>query len=174
MRLEPLLTLDANLSSRLRIAEQPGMLRNLAVFLGHTGDSWFWLAGLALLWWRGSSFWQERALLLIFGILTTAVLVMTLKFSIRRSRPEGEWGQIYRKTDPHSFPSGHSARAILLAVLALGVGPAWFGWLLLVWAPLVGLARVAMGVHYLSDILVGWLIGILMGLVVLQAGPLLL
>ena len=43
----------------------------------------------------------------------------------------------------------------LLAVLALGLGPAWFGWLLLAWAPLVILARVAMGVHYLSDVIAG-------------------
>ena len=39
--------------------------------------------------------------------------------------------------------------------------------LVAVWAPLVGLARVSMGVHYLSDILVGIAIGVVMGLVVL-------
>jgi membrane-associated phospholipid phosphatase len=38
---------------------------------------------------------------------------------------------------------------MMLAVLALGIGPVWLGALLLVWAPLVALARVAMGVHYL-------------------------
>ena len=55
----------------------------------------------------------------------------------------------------------------MLAVAALGLGPTWFGLLLFVWAPLVGLARVSMGVHYLSDILTGMVIGVLMGLVVL-------
>jgi membrane-associated phospholipid phosphatase len=34
---------------------------------------------------------------------------------------------------------------------------------LLAWAPLVALARVAMGVHYLSDVLVGLAIGLVMG-----------
>jgi membrane-associated phospholipid phosphatase len=34
----------------------------------------------------------------------------------------------------------------------------------LVWAPLVALARVAMGVHYLSDIVAGALLGLVVGL----------
>ena len=55
----------------------------------------------------------------------------------------------------------------MLAVVALGLGPAWLGILLLVWAPLVILARVAMGVHYLSDVLAGTAFGVVMGLVTL-------
>ena len=35
---------------------------------------------------------------------------------------------------------------------------------MLIWAPLVSLARVTTGVHYVSDILAGTLIGALMGL----------
>jgi undecaprenyl-diphosphatase len=56
----------------------------------------------------------------------------------------------------------------MLAVVALGVGPAWLGWLLVAWAPLVGLARVATGLHFVSDVLAGWALGFLMGLVTLQ------
>jgi undecaprenyl-diphosphatase len=105
------------------------------------------------------------------AILVTAALVMAIKFTVRRRRPEGEWGQIYRKTDPHSFPSGHAARATMLAVLALGLGPMWFSVLLLIWAPLVTLARVAMGLHYLSDVVAGALLGILIGLLTLILLP---
>jgi undecaprenyl-diphosphatase len=90
-----------------------------------------------------------------------------IKLSVRRSRPQGEWGKIYRNTDPHSFPSGHAARVVLLAVIAVGLGPLWLGLLLLVWAPLVGMARVAMGVHYPSDVAAGMLVGALIGLLVL-------
>jgi hypothetical protein len=43
-----LIELDARLSSRMRIAEKPGLLRTLAAILAHSGDSWFWLAGLGL------------------------------------------------------------------------------------------------------------------------------
>lgn len=59
----------------------------------------------------------------------------------------------------------------MLAVIGAGLGPAWLGLLLLVWAPFVPLARVAMGVHYLSDILAGALFGLAAGLVVLQVFP---
>jgi undecaprenyl-diphosphatase len=88
---------------------------------------------------------------------------MVIKFTVRRRRPEGEWGKIYRNTDPHSFPSGHAARAVMLAVMALGLGPAWFAILLCVWAPMVVLARVTMGLHYPTDVLAGALLGLLMG-----------
>jgi len=89
---------------------------------------------------------------------------MTLKLIVRRQRPEGEWGAIYRNTDPHSFPSGHAARAILLAVLGLGLGPLWFAVVLVIWGPLVALARVAMGVHFLSDVLAGGFLGLMIGI----------
>ena len=138
--MQRLLELDAALSARLRVAERPGLLRSLAAFFAHSGNSWFWLLGLVLLWWLGAPEWKHKALVMGVGILISAVLVMLIKFTVRRQRPAGQWGEIYRSTDPHSFPSGHAARACLLAVLAVGLGPAWFGALLAAWAPLVCLA----------------------------------
>lgn len=161
-----MIELDARLTERIRIAEKPGSLRTLAAILAHSGDSWFWLAGLLLLWWLGTDYWKRELLILIVSILVAAVIVFAIKFTVRRSRPEGEWGKIYRSTDPHSFPSGHATRAMMLAVIMLGLSPR-LGILLLVWAPLVGLARVAMGVHYLSDVLAGMVLGVLIGVAVL-------
>ncbi len=162
-----MIELDIRLSEYMRIAEKPGLLRTLAAVLAHSGDSWFWLAGLGLIWWLGSDYWRERAIILIVSILLTAVVVFAIKLLVRRKRPEGEWGKFYRSTDPHSFPSGHAVRAVMLAVVVLGLGPVWLGMVLLVWAPLVGLARVAMGVHYLSDVIAGMAIGLVIGGVVL-------
>ena len=159
--------MDARLSAQLRVAERPGLLRTCAAFLAHSGDSWFWWAGLVLLWWLGNAFWRPWALTVLLSIIGLAVLVLAIKFTIRRRRPEGEWGGMYRSTDPHSFPSGHAARAILIAVLAIGLGPAWLAILLCVWAPLVALARVAMGLHYLSDIAAGVILGVIAGGVIL-------
>ncbi len=104
---------------------------------------------------------------MLICIALLAGLVFLVKFSVRRQRPEGDWGAIYRSTDPHSFPSGHAARAAMLAVLGIGLGPTWFGLALVLWAPLVSLARVAMGVHYLSDVVAGVILGILAGLLAL-------
>lgn len=159
-----LLERDASWSRRMRIAEMPGTPRTLAATLAHSGDSWFWLLGLIIIGWLGSPYWKARALAFGVGILVTAVIVLTIKFTVRRRRPEGEWGAIYRSTDPHSFPSGHAARAALIAVLGVATGPAWLGILVSVWAPLVILARVVMGVHYLSDVVAGALLGFIMGI----------
>jgi len=163
--MESLLELDARLSQRLHVADRPGLLRLLAVFLAHSGDSWFWLLGLGILWLVGSDFWKSRALVLAASVLITATLVLVVKFAVRRRRPEGEWGKIYRSTDPHSFPSGHAARAVMLAVMAALLGPSWLAALLLVWAPLVSLARIAMGLHFVSDVAAGMALGIAVGLI---------
>jgi undecaprenyl-diphosphatase len=168
MSFRSLLELDARLSDQLRVAERPGLLRNISIFFAHSGDSWFWAVGLILLWFLGDAFWKEWAVAMAAGIAGLIVIVLMIKFSIRRRRPEGQWGGIYRNTDPHSFPSGHAARAFLIAVIATGLGPAWLAILLWIWAPLVSLARVAMGVHYASDIVAGALVGILVGLIGLQ------
>jgi undecaprenyl-diphosphatase len=162
-----LLVYDAELTEKLQVAETPGVLRRLAILFAHSGDSWFWLLGLAGVYIFGSDPWKTRAIWLAISILLTAGVVLVIKLIFRRKRPEGDWGSIYRKTDPHSFPSGHAARAVLLATLALGMGPLWLGIVLVIWAPFVILARVAMGVHYLSDVLAGALLGLTVGCFIL-------
>ena len=168
MSFQRILEIDARLSQKMRVAEKPGALRNISVFFAHSGDSWFWAIALIALWIGGTSFWKEWAVMQFVSISVMIVVVMSIKFLVRRRRPEGEWGGIYRNTDPHSFPSGHAARAFLIAVVASGLGPVGVAILLWIWAPLVALARVAMGVHYTSDIIAGMLLGIFIALIGLQ------
>jgi len=163
---------DHRWTQRLSIAERPGPLRSAAAFLAHSGDSWFWLIGLAVVYFAGSADWQPLTLRLAIAIVVTAAFVLGLKLLFRRRRPEGNWGAIYRITDPHSFPSGHAARAALLATLSVVWGPAWLGIVLLIWAPLVILARVSMGVHFLADVIAGAALGLVAGLVFLILVPL--
>jgi len=168
MSLRSVLDLDARLSEKMRVAEKPGALRAIAVFFAHSGDSWFWAIGLFALWAGGDSFWKKWAVVQFVGISLLAALVMSIKFLVRRRRPAGEWGNIYRNTDPHSFPSGHAARSFFIAVIALGLDPGTVAIVLCVWAPLVALARVAMGVHYVSDILAGAVVGVAIAVIGLQ------
>jgi membrane-associated phospholipid phosphatase len=168
MNLRSILELDAQLSNQMRVAEKPGALRAIAAFFAHSGDSWFWGAALIILWFFSNPFWREWEVVEFVGISLLAALVMGIKFLVRRRRPEGEWGGIYRNTDPHSFPSGHAARAFLIAVVGSALGPPWLGILLWIWAPLVALARVSMGVHYLSDIVAGAILGIVIAIIGLQ------
>ncbi len=174
MNLQKLLEFDAKVSHNLRVAEKPGALRQIALVIGHSGDSWFWAAGLLLVIFLGSPVFRQWALISLFAVIVGAAAVLTIKFSFKRARPEGEMGKIYRKTDPHSFPSGHAVRSLMLGVIALGIAPSWLGIVLIIWGPMVGIARVAIGVHYISDVVAGWILGILFGLgaILLSALPL--
>ena len=171
MRLKGLLQQDIELTDRLRLKNPTSRWKPFAVFFAHSGDSWFILLALFIIWLIADGLWHRMTALMAAGAVGLAVVVLAIKFTIKRRRPEGKWGAIYRNTDPHSFPSGHAARTAMLAVIALAIGPVWFGLLLLIWAPLVSLARVWMGVHYLSDVIAGMLLGILAGVVVLQLAP---
>lgn len=161
------LEFDRTWSQRLAIEETAGIKRLLAILLAHSGDSWFWLLGLLIIWLTGDGYWKLWALQVGAMIILLAVSVLALKFRFRRARPEGTWGNVYRKSDPHSFPSGHAARTALLAVLAVGLGPPWLAVILVPWAPLVSLARVAMGLHYPTDVLAGGALGLVVGLIAL-------
>ncbi len=171
MTWKSILETDDRWSTGLRVPPTRRFLFAIYAFLAHSGDSWFWLAGLGVVWLFVHSAWRMRSAVMMIGILALAVSVLALKFTIRRRRPEGDWGAIYRSTDPHSFPSGHAARAAMLAVLALGFGPPWFGLVVALWVPLVSLARVVMGLHYLSDVVAGIVLGLIAGGILLLIQP---
>jgi membrane-associated phospholipid phosphatase len=159
-----LLETDASLTARLNVSGRAGRVRRTLAFLAHSGDSWFMIPVMGIIWLLGDSTWKWRMVIMVIAICITALVAVGLKFVIRRQRPAGDWGLVYRSTDPHSFPSGHAARLTMLAILSLHTGPAWFAVALCVWAPLVALARVGMGVHYITDVLGGAVLGIAFGL----------
>jgi membrane-associated phospholipid phosphatase len=182
--LQKLNQVDLDLTNRLRLESTRHALWKPAVLLAHSGDSWLWATGVGVVWLSrffggispntlpGAFDLHRFSAILEISIVFQALAVFLLKNLIRRQRPSGEWGGIYRQVDPHSFPSGHATRAAMLAVLALSLGPAWLGWLLVVWAPLVCIARVMTGVHYVSDIFGGILLGVLTGLLFAAIYPL--
>jgi undecaprenyl-diphosphatase len=169
MSFRSFLELDARLSDQFRVAEKPGFLRTISVLLAHSGDSWFWALALIISWFFSDSASKQWEVVEFCGIGGLAAVVFIIKFIVRRERPQGDWGSIYRNSDPHSFPSGHAARVFLIVVIASALLPArWLVVVLWIWAPLVALARVVMGVHYVSDILAGTVVGILIALLGLQ------
>ena len=168
-----LLETDLHISQKLRLPPEAKLARGLAIFFAHSGDSWFWLAALFLIWLINRSQWHATSAFFAISILLLAAIVLAIKFIVRRQRPEGEWGAIYRYTDPHSFPSGHAARAVMLAGLCWVLGIQPLAWILTLWVPLVSLARVMMGVHYLVDVVAGWFLGLLLVPVMLALQPIL-
>jgi undecaprenyl-diphosphatase len=159
-----MLEVDKHLSNRVRLENIPEPIRRTSEVFAHSGDPRFWWPVLALLWLFDNTFWKQWALTVALGILLLGLVTWPIKHLVRRKRPIGFWSRKTRDKDPNSFPSGHAARTFLLATLATGLGPGWLAVVFWIWAPLVSLARVAMGVHFLSDTVAGMLLGILVGL----------
>lgn len=70
----------------------------------------------------------------------------------------------------YGFFSGHAANAFGVAMCSsvlLGAEKdhryGWYRWCIFIWAALVGLSRVFVGKHYLGDVLVGIVAGLLIG-----------
>lgn len=159
-----LAALDERLSARLRLAGTRVWLRRAAILVTRSGDGLPFLLFLALIYLIGAPPWRVRVVTLVLADTLTFLVIQTLKFIVRRARPEGDWGQMYRRLDPYSFPSGHSARGGTMAAMSLVVGPPWFGAILLVWGLCVAASRVLLGVHYLSDAIGGLSVGVAMAL----------
>ena len=61
----------------------------------------------------------------------------------------------------YSFPSGHSATAVsMYGSIAREIRKRWMLCLAVILPLLIGLSRFAVGVHYPTDVLAGWLVGL--------------
>jgi membrane-associated phospholipid phosphatase len=163
--------LDAILTPPLVIPVHRRILHAAALVFAHTGDAAVWVVLLALAWMFGDVAWKGRALVTAAGLVVTELVVVSIKFLIRRPRPEGRSGLIYRKMDPYSFPSGHAARAAMLIVLFATSYPPWSIVAVSIWGPAMVLSRVAIGIHYVLDVAAGAVLGAGLAFVVLALVP---
>lgn len=72
---------------------------------------------------------------------------------------EGQIHIIGQTLYKHSFPSGHSATAFIMAGILVQVLPKNLKWLLIIGAVLIAWSRVKVGAHWPSDVVLGALIG---------------
>jgi membrane-associated phospholipid phosphatase len=132
----------------------------------HLGSGWvvFPIAGLAAValaaWRRWMEFW-----VLVGGMVLTFLLVHGIKAWTDRPRPPDPLGS----ASGSSFPSGHAAYATLYAWLAVTVALRLVPGITrrslviaagIVLAALIGLTRVYLRVHWLSDVTTGWALGL--------------
>lgn len=106
---------------------------------------------------------------LLRGILVPAagfLLVTVLRAWINAPRPYEAMdipAITPKDTKGKSFPSRHAACGAVIAVTAIFTAPV-LGWFLLAVSLLIAVSRVLAGVHYVKDVLAGWLLGAAIGL----------
>ncbi len=166
-------SLDASLTGPLTLSPGRGPAQLLALGLAHSGDSFIWAGLCVLAWFLGNTQWKMRAVIVFAGLVLAEIVVVGIKMCIRRPRPPGESGKIYRRADPFSFPSGHAARAAMLSFLAIVLGPCAAALGIAVWSPFMIVSRIAIGIHYVFDVVGGILLGVLLTLALLGLTPLL-
>ncbi|MDQ1651044.1 MAG: hypothetical protein QOI35_244 [Cryptosporangiaceae bacterium] len=114
---------------------------------------YLWRKGATrLAWWAGIS------------MATASVLGLVLKLLVGRARPV--FGDPLGHAAGYSFPSGHAlnsmAGVLILVLVALpAVRRPWLAWTIgAIVVLVVGADRIVLGVHYLSDVVAGWIAGL--------------
>jgi len=135
----------------------------LALFraVSRLGDGLFWYAlMLALLLASPLASAAPVLHMTLVGVACTLAYKL-LKRGTSRPRPFQSLAQIAAGTAPldaFSFPSGHTLHAVAFTLVALAYWP-WLAPLLVPFTLLTAASRVALGLHYPSDVLAGAALG---------------
>jgi undecaprenyl-diphosphatase len=111
-------------------------------------------------------YYNKKGESLFFGINVLGVWIINelLKQIFRRKRPQGI--QLITAVD-FSFPSGHAMVTMASVLLLIYFVVKFiknkklaylFSVILFIYALLIGISRIYLGVHYFSDVIVGWII----------------
>lgn len=168
-------SIDEGLSQALfKTTESSWVLRHLAVFFA---DDLIWLMiGILLgIGINGNELdWQAlftQASLLIATLAIPWLISFGISSIVKRPRPYQKHGftsVIKPFIETTSFPSAHATFSFALAAFAFT--QTGLGWYVLILACCVAIGRVAVGIHYISDILAGSIIGFVFGTMAVYAG----
>lgn len=128
--------------------------------LGDPGVAIVLAGGLALGLLPG---FQEAGVRAAFALAFSHLLVQVLKRSFSRSRPSLPVGMasLVQPPDRFSFPSGHAAAGLSVALpLAMALSFS-AGLPVLLLGMAVGLTRCYLGVHFPGDVMAGWALAVL-------------
>lgn len=130
--------------------------------LGDNGFVWIAIGVLLLLYGNRTFRGRDWGMVTIISLAVNALLCnVILKPLIGRMRPYEYLGyepSIHALGDA-SFPSGHTSAAFAAATAIYAMNPKW-GRIAYVFATLMGLSRLYLGMHFPTDVICGGLLGI--------------
>jgi len=104
---------------------------------------------------------RKKAVLVFASVSIPGIIVLVIKFIAGRGRPYmGDIGfqPFTYGADFASWPSGHTTTAFAFAAAVSMAMPA-LRWPLFILAAMTGYSRMALGVHYLGDVIAGATLG---------------
>jgi undecaprenyl-diphosphatase len=156
---------DHRLMRRLNRWRAPRWIRYWMIAATRMGDGWLWYAlGIILLVYGG----PQR--FLAVGASGTAAIVgifvfKALKSLSHRRRPcqlePHCWSKVL-PPDRFSFPSGHTMTAFSIALVVSYFYPSLEATLFFL-AASIAVSRIVLGMHFLSDVLAGVVLGVALG-----------
>ncbi|XP_017546657.1 inactive phospholipid phosphatase 7 [Pygocentrus nattereri] len=165
-----LLAIDISVSKRLGVCAHTtsswGNMRAIVKLLALTGHGIPWILGTLVCLTRSNTLAGQEVLVnLLLALLLDVMTVAGMQKLVKR---KGPWEMSpsfldYLAMDVYSFPSAHASRAVMVAkfLLAHLVLAVPLRILLVLWAFLVGMSRVMLGRHHLTDVGCGVALGFL-------------
>ena len=143
-------------------------LMSLFTFLG---DEEFYFLLFPVLFWCIDSRLGLRAGLIL---LLSGTINLYFKWIFRLPRPYWISNDVtaYSSDPLFGAPSGHSQNAVAMwGLIATSISKTWVTVIIIFVIFMIGLSRMVLGVHFLLDVITGWIIGYMILLVFLRLEP---
>lgn len=163
--------LDLGIEIVLFVQSLGNWLAGPMLFFTFLGSEQFFLLIAPAIYWCINS---QIGLRLGIYLSLTAGVNSILKIIFHTPRPYWYDTRVAALAGESSFgiPSGHSQSAVVVwGSLAASIGKRWLGFLAGLLIILIGLSRIYLGVHFPTDVLVGWLIGIILLWILIKIEP---
>ena len=152
---------DSGIQFILAFQTIPGLVAPME-FFSFLGSEEFFLIMLPLLYWC-----VDTALGLRVGLILLFSTWLNDVFKILFNDPRPYWistdVKAYANESSFGAPSGHSQTAVAVwGMIAYYVNRRWVWVTCVAVMVLIGLSRMYLGVHFPSDVLIGWLIGVIL------------
>ncbi|MHB1050201.1 MAG: phosphatase PAP2 family protein [Bacteroidota bacterium] len=142
------------------VARRRTSITKFMKFMSLMGDGYLW-AVLVVAFYAFSDVTSRWLFVGLAGFAIELIAYKIIKQSTTRQRPYRSNVAILKLVNPqdeYSFPSGHTAAATVSALLFSTELPA-LAPLFFTAASLIGISRIYLGVHYPSDVVMGFVLG---------------